>query len=144
MHFDADIRVRYAETDQMGIVYHANYFPWFEEARTGFFEAIGLCYRELEEQGFYFPLTECACRFRAPARYADRLTVRARISEVKGAQVKLAYEVFLKEGCKLLAEGSTSHVFVGRDFKPLNMLRARPDIFEKMKEAAGEEEPGDG
>jgi acyl-CoA thioester hydrolase len=136
MYYDAEIRVRYAETDQMGIVYHANYFPWFEEARTGFFEAIGLSYRELEEQGFYFPLIECNCRFRQPARYADRLTVRARIREVKGARVTLAYEVLKKPGGELLAEGWTSHVFVDREFRPLNMLRARPDIYARMKEAA--------
>jgi acyl-CoA thioester hydrolase len=138
MVYDADIRVRYAETDQMGIVYHANYFPWFEEARTGFFEAIGLSYRELEEQGFYFPLLECNCRFRSPARYADRLTVRARLREVKGARVTLAYEVFLKPEGKLLAEGWTSHVFVGKDFRPLNMQRARPDIYGRMAQAAAD------
>jgi acyl-CoA thioester hydrolase len=132
MQFDADIRVRYAETDQMGIVYHANYFPWFEEARTGFFEAIGLSYRQLEEQGFYFPLIECNCRFRQPARYADFITVRACLREVKGARVTLAYKVYLKPEGKLLAEGWTSHVFVGKGFRPLNMQRARPDIYEKM------------
>jgi acyl-CoA thioester hydrolase len=140
MQYDADIRVRYAETDQMGIVYHANYFPWFEEARTGFFEAIGLSYRQLEEQGFYFPLIECNCLFRLPARYADWITVRARLREVKGARVTLAYEVTLKPEGKLLAEGWTSHVFVGKDFKPLNMQRVRPDIYEKMVGAVEEKE----
>lgn len=142
MHYDATIRVRYAETDQMGIVYHSNYFPWFEEARTGLFEAVmGMTYRELEEQGVYFPLTECGCRYRSPARYADELSVRARIREVKGPCVTIAYEAYLKPEMKLLAEGWTRHVFVGRELRPVNFQRLRPDMYEMMRNAA---EPKEG
>lgn len=134
MHYDTDIRVRYSETDQMGVVYHANYFPWFEEARTGYFESIGLAYPELEEQGLLFPLTECSCKFRSPARYADWVTVRVRLTELRGVLVILEYEVTRKADGRLLATGSTSHVFVDKAFRPLNMKRMRPDIYAKMKE----------
>jgi acyl-CoA thioester hydrolase len=93
MHFDIDIHVRYAETDQMGVVYHSNYFPWFEESRTGFFEAIGFAYPELERQGLFFPLTECGCKFKSPAKYADWVTVRARLKEFKSVQVVMAFSL---------------------------------------------------
>jgi acyl-CoA thioester hydrolase len=136
MHFDADIRVRYSETDQMGIVYHSNYFPWFEEARTGLFEAVmGMTYRELEEQGILFPLVECNCRFRRPAHYADRLAVRSRVREVKGARVTIEYEAYRQPDGELLAEGFTTHVFVGRDFKPLNIMRVKPEVYKKLQES---------
>lgn len=134
MHFNADIRVRYSETDQMGIVYHSNYFPWFEEARTGLFEAVmGMTYQELEEQGILFPLVECNCRFRRPAHYADRLAVRARVREVKGARVTIEYEAYRQPDGELLACGFTTHVFVGRDFKPLNILRVKPEVYQKLQ-----------
>jgi acyl-CoA thioester hydrolase len=144
MHYDVDIHVRYSETDQMGVVYHSNYFPWFEEARTGFFEAIGMAYRELEEQGLYFPLTECGCKFKSPAKYADWVTVRARLEEFKGVQVVMGYQVFRKTDGRLLAEGRTAHVFVDREFRPVNLLRARPDIYKAVQELVpGAEEPRD-
>lgn len=140
MHHDVDIRVRYAETDQMGVVYHSNYFPWFEEARTAFFEAAGVSYAALEEQGLLFPLTECGCRYLSPAKYADWVTVRARIRAVKGIRVTLGYEVFRREGGALLAEGHTTHVFVGRDFRPVNLRRDRPELHDLLRKLAEEGE----
>lgn len=134
MHYDIDIRVRYAETDQMGIVYHSNYFPWFEEARTSFFEAIGFSYAELEAQGVYFPLLECGCRYRSPARYPDRVVVRVQLKELKGLRATLGYEVTRKSDGTLLAEGFTSHTFVDREMRPVNMLRAHPAVYNAMKE----------
>ena len=121
MYFDTEVRVRYSETDQMGIVYHSNYFPWFEEARTGFFETMGLSYRELEEQGYFLPLIECNCKFIAPAKYADRLIIRARLREMKGIKMTLAYEAFRKADNMLLATGWTSHAFVNREMRPVKM-----------------------
>lgn len=141
MHQDTELRVRYAETDQMGIVYHGNYFPWFEEARTNLLMAAGYSYRQLEEQGLYFPLIECSCRFRVPAKYFDRIIVRARVEQVKGAQFSIVYQVFRKEDDTLLAEGRTSHAFVGRDFRPVNMLRYMPEVYGALKELAQQEEP---
>jgi acyl-CoA thioester hydrolase len=132
MHYDIDIHVRYAETDQMGVVYHSNYFPWFEEARTGFFDTMGVSYANLEEQGLLFPLTECGCKYRYPARYADWVTVRARLSEFKGVQAVLTYQVLRKSDGKLLAEGFTKHAFVDREFHPVNLKRVRPDVYNAM------------
>ena len=136
MHHDTELRVRYAETDQMGIAYHGNYFPWFEEARTNLLMAAGYTYRELEERGLYFPLIECSCRYRAPARYFDRIVVRSRMEQVRGAQFSIAYQVFRQQDGMLLAEGRTAHAFVGRDFRPVNMLRYMPEVYEAMKEMA--------
>jgi acyl-CoA thioester hydrolase len=128
----------------MGIVYHSNYFPWFEEARTGFFEAIGLSYAELEAQGLYFPLIECGCRFKTPAKYADWVTVRATLREMKGARVTLGYEVTRKSDGRLLVEGFTCHTFVDKDFRPVNMLRTRPDVYNAMLACLSEQEDKSG
>jgi acyl-CoA thioester hydrolase len=129
MHHDIQIRVRYAETDQMGIVYHANYFPWFEEGRTYFLEDIGLSYAALEADGFYFPLLECSCRYKSPARYPDQLTVRTRLEKLKGIQVIVGYDVLRSADGALLAQGRTVHAFVDREFRPVNMPRLRPDVW---------------
>lgn len=134
MHYDIELRVRYAETDQMGVVYHSNYFPWFEEARTGFFESIGFSYAELEAQGLLFPLLECGCRYRSPARYPDYVVVSVTLKELKGLRATLRYEVTRKADGKLLAEGFTSHAFVNREFQPVNMLREHPGVYNAMKE----------
>ncbi len=140
MHHDTELRVRYAETDQMGIVYHGNYFPWFEEARTNLLVAAGYTYRDLEQKGLFFPLIECSCRFRQPAKYFDELVVRASVEQVRGAQFSIVYQGIRKEDHMLLAEGRTAHAFVGRDFRPVNMLRYMPEVYEKLKEMARPEE----
>lgn len=140
MHYDIEIHVRYAETDQMGVVYHANYFPWFEEARTGFFEFIGLNYASMEEQGLLFPLTDCACKYRYPARYPDWVIVRARLAEFRGVQAMLSYQVIRREDGKLLAEGVTKHAFVDKSFRPVNLRRMRPDVYNAMMACVTPEE----
>ncbi len=133
MKHDTAVRVRYAETDQMGVVYHANYFPWFEEGRTQFLENIGLSYAALEAEGFFFPLLECSCRYRSPARYPDRLVIRTRLMSLKGIQVHVGYEVRRETDGTLLAEGRTSHAFVDRNLHPVNMPRLRPDVWEALR-----------
>lgn len=136
MVYELDIRVRYSETDQMGVVYHANYLPWFEEARTAFLEAVGLPYAALEEQGLLIPVLECACRYRSPARYGQTVRVQAWISEIKGVRFRVQYRVLGPDGC-LLADGSTAHVFVDRDFRPIPMARRRPDVWDALVRNAG-------
>lgn len=142
MRADTTIRVRYAETDQMGVVYHANYFPWFEEARTDLLLAIGYSYREMEEQGYLFPLVECSCRYRQPARYMDVLTVRSGLTEMKGAKFTIGYHVYRISDGAMLAEGTTTHVFVDKQLRPVNMRRLRPDVYDAMLQSM-EREDGD-
>jgi len=109
------IRVRYAETDQMGIVYYANYLVWFEIGRVEVLRALGLSYRKLEiEDGCVLPVVEANCRYRAPARYDDEILIESRPALLRGSVLKFAYRILrvLPEGeePKLLAEGETVHV----------------------------------
>lgn len=125
-----EILVRYQETDQMGVVYHANYFVWFEVGRTDFFKKIGLSYRELETMGILFPVLSCSCKFHSAALYDDLLEVRTRVSAICGIRVCLTYQIYRDD--QLLAEGETVHVFVDKNRRPLNMKKLYPNIWEKL------------
>lgn len=107
---EISVRVRYAETDQMGIVYHAHYAVWFEIGRTEYCRAAGMPYRELEESGLRIPVTALQCTYRRPARYDDDLCVRTGLSELSPRGLAFAYEVLDRDGLRM-ADGSTRHVF---------------------------------
>ena len=124
------LRVRYGETDQMGVVYHANYLVYFEEGRTRLMEALGSSYAELERQGWALVVRKAELRFRAPARYDEELAVRTRVERVGGASVRFAYTVSRIADRTLLAEGSTDLACVDRRADP-----ARPAILpERVRE----------
>jgi acyl-CoA thioester hydrolase len=109
---DTQIRVRYAETDQMGYVYHGNYAAYFEVARTEAFRRLGISYKEMEADGVGMPVGELRTRFRRPARYDDLLTVRLLLRQpAEGARVLFEYEIY-NEAQELLTEGHTLMVFV--------------------------------
>jgi acyl-CoA thioester hydrolase len=100
------VQVRYGETDQMGVVHHANYLLYMEEGRTRMMEDLGCSYAELERSGWGLPVRRTSLRFRAPARYGDRLVVRTRVTRLGGASVSFEYQVCSEAG-DLLAEGAT-------------------------------------
>jgi acyl-CoA thioester hydrolase len=112
---EADLRVRYAETDAMGIVYHANYIVWFEVGRGEYIHQQGGDYAEFEAQGYYLPVTELDARFLAPARYGDLVTVRTWVEEARSRGVTFAYEVIMKETRQTLATGHTRHICIDRE-----------------------------
>ena len=115
---EARVRVRYAETDQMGVVYHANYLVWFEVGRVELIRQMGLDYKRMEiEDGCGIAVVEVNCRYKAPARYDDVLVVNTRIVGVRGSVVKFGYEILRAEDGLLLCEGGTTHVAVGRGMK---------------------------
>jgi len=101
------LRVRYGETDQMGVVYHANYLVYMEEGRTRLMEALGCSYAELERAGWALVVRKAALRFRAPARYEDQLLVLTSVQRLGGASVSFEYRVLLAQDRTLLAEGMT-------------------------------------
>lgn len=103
-------RVRYAETDAMGIVYHANYAVWFEVGRGDFFREIGLPYSESEKRGAYFPVTELHVRFHAPAHYEDEVLVETRVAEVRSRGITFDYKARNADSGQLLASGTTVHI----------------------------------
>lgn len=112
---DTTIRVRYAETDQMGVVYHANYLIWFEIGRVEFMRSLGFDYKLMElHDDTYIVVADVHCRYHHPARYDDLLTVRTRILEAKSRTLKFGYELFRHSDNELLANGHTLHVACNR------------------------------
>src|SRR3990170_5920198 len=105
---EAQVRVRYAETDAMGVVHHANYFVWFELGRTEYTRAVGLPYREVEARGVRLVVIKASARFHAPARYDDVVVIRTAVSDVSKATLVFAYEARLPAGT-LLVDGQTVH-----------------------------------
>jgi acyl-CoA thioester hydrolase len=118
---DLQIRVRYAETDQMGVVYYANHLVWFELGRTEFLRQRGYTYREIEErEGCYLVVVEAHCTYRSPARYDDLLTIRTRVKEARSRLVIFSYEI-LGEDARVVATGETTHVITDREGKPRSL-----------------------
>jgi len=117
-YHDAPIRVRYAETDQMGVVYHANYLIWFEVGRVELMRALGFEYRLMEtEDDCFIVVAEVSCRYLHPARYDELLRVRTRISEAGHRIVRYSYELLRDSDDRILATGATTHVICGKDGK---------------------------
>ncbi len=111
---EARVRVRYAETDQMGVVHHANYLVWMEVARVDFCTALGFRYRDMEEaDGVFIAVVESNCRYLRPARFDDEIAIRATITSVNQKMMHFAYE--MRRDGELLATGFTKHMFVNRE-----------------------------
>jgi acyl-CoA thioester hydrolase len=122
-------RVRYAETDQMGVVYYANYFVWFEIGRTDYCRQHGFAYRDMEkEDGLCIIVAEGRCRYKAPARYDDEIEVRTALRDVRRRVLTFVYEVYRKTDETLLAEGETVHVITDMGGRP----RALPDKYRDL------------
>jgi acyl-CoA thioester hydrolase len=126
-------RVRYNETDQGRVVYHSNYFHYFEMGRTEFLREEGLRYRDLEDSGSFLVVTEAHLRYRAAARYDDEIRVRTWVTQVSPVTVRFAYEVIREPGSVLLVEGETKLACVGPDFRP---KRLPPEVAEKLRGAS--------
>lgn len=131
---ETTVRVRYAETDQMGVAYYANFFVWFEVGRTEYCRACGPAYREMEEQdGAYLIVADARCRYKAPARYDDVLVVKTRLAESGSRVIVFDYEIFNQETGQLLATGKTTHVVTDRNGRP----RTLPERYRKALEMPG-------
>ncbi|MHB8418030.1 MAG: acyl-CoA thioesterase [Myxococcales bacterium] len=113
-----ELRVIYGDTDQMGVVYYANYLRYFEAGRGAFLRAFGRNYREIEASGVKMPVVEARVRYRAPARYDDLLRVETTLAEVRRASLLFTYEVRRAEETAALAEGETLHACLGPSGKP--------------------------
>lgn len=131
----ARIRVRYAETDAMGVAYHANYLVWFESGRTEFCRLKGLPYREWEQAGVFLPAVEARCRYKHPARYDDLLDVLVDLSDLSPYTVTFSYRILRSEDGLLLAEGQTKHGFCDRNGK---LLKAPEPFFGWLQKIIGQ------
>jgi acyl-CoA thioester hydrolase len=115
------VRVRYAETDTMGVVYYANYFVWFEVGRTGLLRESGWSYREMEIEGFGLPVIEAHCTYREPAKYDDEIEVRTTGEMLSPVRVKFSYEVVRASDAATLATGTTVHATLDRNGRPCRL-----------------------
>jgi acyl-CoA thioester hydrolase len=115
------VRVRYAETDQMGVVYYANYFVWFEVGRTDLLRTAGWSYREMEWEGFQLPVIEAHCTYRAPAKYDDELEILTTGTALSPVRVQFAYEVVRSADQTPIANGTTVHATLDRNGRPCRL-----------------------
>ena len=125
---EVSIRVRYAETDRMGLLHHANYLIYFEQGRTELLRSCGLSYKDLEDQGFLLVLTKIEVKYRWPARYDDVLTLKTIVTRTTSVRIDHRYELYC--AARLLAEGASTLACVDRDGRP----QALPDFLRDSKE----------
>ena len=123
-----NIRVRYAETDQMGVVYYANYYVWMEVARVDFCDAVGIRYRTMEiEEGIFLAVTESSCRYVNPARYDETVTIETKLADASARAVSFEY-VMNCDG-RRLATGRTRHIFLNRELRPTRLPEKYRALF---------------
>jgi acyl-CoA thioester hydrolase len=118
---EARVRVIYGDTDQMGFVYYANYFRYFEFARSEFFRARGGSYRELEREGRFLPVVQASCSYKVAARYDDLLLIRTEVSELRRASLTFEYQLVREGDERLICTGKTVHACTGPDGKPVRI-----------------------
>jgi|HigsolmetaAR205D_1030408.scaffolds.fasta_scaffold09250_3 acyl-CoA thioester hydrolase len=135
---EAEIKVRYAETDQMGVVYHANYLVWMEVGRTKLIEDLGFRYADMEKDGILSPVIDIQISYKKPARYGETVTVKTWVDAYDGLRVTYGYEIYTETGDLAVAASST-HVCVKKDsFRPVSFRRLYPkwhEAYEKAKKS---------
>lgn len=129
------IRVRFSETDAMGVVYHSNYLNWFEVARVDLMDSIGMPYKNFAENKIHLPVVEAHLEYKRPAKFDDKLEVVACIAETPTVKIKVQYEV-LRDGV-LLCKGHTTHVFIGEKGTP---VKPPKEFLERLRELVKEEQ----
>ena len=142
---ESRVRVRYAETDQMGVVYHANYLVWFEIGRVDFIRHAGLDYKSMEqEENAMIAVVEATARYKSPARYDDELIVRTSLAGVRGSIVRFRYAIVRAADDLLLCGGETVHIVVGRDMKRREMPEKYAERFAQLVHRMVKKDGGDG
>lgn len=128
---ETSLRVRYAETDAMGVVYHTNYLVWFEVGRGDFFRTYGHDYGEWEKAGYLLPVSEVHARFHAPARYGELITVLTWVEETRSRSLTLSYEVRSADTQQRLATGWTKHICMDREGRAVRLPRVLMEALER-------------
>lgn len=135
---ETKLTVRYAETDQMGIVHHSNYPIWFEAARTDFIKSMGMPYSKIEESGFMIPLIELKCNYKGSSRYEDEILIKTSVKNATYTRLIFYYEVYKNGEPGIITTGETVHVWTNKHLKPVNIRKAAPHIFELIQKALEE------
>jgi len=135
------LRVRYAETDQMGVVYHSNHFVWFEVGRVELLRQLGFSYREMEQvDGRYIAVAEAKCRYRAPVRYDEEVLVRTTLRNVRESVIQFTYELLRLDDKSLIAEGETTHIVTDENMK---IAELQEKYLRAFRAAMGKSRPSD-
>ncbi len=133
--YETRVRVRYAETDQMGVVYHSNHFIWFEVGRVELLRQLGFSYKEMEREAeCHIAVVEARCRYKAPAMYDDEVIVRTSVQHVRDTMIHFRYELRRAEDNEFLGEGETLHIVVDRQKK---ITRIPEKYLQLLRQAAG-------
>ena len=131
MHsYSIKIKPRYAETDQMGVVYHGNYFPWFELGRDDFFHQLGCRYKTIEDFGIRMPVTHCDCQYIVSAKYDETIDVHTTLLFFNGVRLKLKFDVFREADQILLAKATIDYAFMNAESKPINLKKINKDTWQ--------------
>jgi acyl-CoA thioester hydrolase len=136
--FTHRIRVRYSETDQMGVVYHTNYLNWFELGRTEMIRELGYPYSAIEAQGLFLPVVEAEIKFRGPARYDDEIEIYTRVASFTNVRIAFVCEIRRVDALgsdaagTLLVSGLTRHVWVNRSWKPARLDKELPELLQLL------------
>ncbi|SEM97214.1 acyl-CoA thioesterase [Lihuaxuella thermophila] len=139
---ETTLRVRYQETDQMGVVYYANYLVWFEVGRSDFIRNQGYSYQLFEERGLLLPVVEVQCKYLAPARYDEEIVVLTRLAEFSGGKMVFEYRIMRAEDRKLLVTGMSKHLWVNKEMKRVNIKHLYPEVFDKLAALCPKEKDG--
>lgn len=129
-------RVNYYETDKMNIVHHSNYLRYFEEARLEFMRAIGCAYEDIEEEGLIIPVVNASVKYILPLRYGEDFLINVTLESFNG--IKLCFNYRVERGGELVTEGHTEHCFVNQSFRPVNIKRKAPKLFDCFAAAVKE------
>jgi acyl-CoA thioester hydrolase len=128
--YEARVRVRYAETDQMGVVYYANYIVWMEVGRVELFRSLGFNYSDMErDDGVLLAVLDVHCRYRSPAHYDEEVLIKTSVKSANTRTVTFAYAMYNAETGRLLVEGETRHIFLGRDMRPTRLPKRYQAAF---------------
>lgn len=140
------LRVHYQDTDQMGVVHHANYVGWFEIGRTEMMRNTGIAYSEMEKLGLLLPVVDIDIQYRRPARYDESITIFTNIVSFSAVRLEFEYEVRRiaensdRSSGELLAKGKTRHMWIDHKWKPARIDKVAPDVFALLNEKFGEKE----
>ncbi|MFL5319152.1 MAG: acyl-CoA thioesterase [Myxococcaceae bacterium] len=136
MAVEARLRVIYGDTDQMGVVYYANYFRYMEFSRAEYLRALGWSYREMEAEGALLPVVDAQCSYKASARYDDLLVIKATVTELRRVSLSFSYDIRRDADGVLLATGKTTHACVGRDGKATRIPEKVAQLLRSAEGAA--------
>ena len=134
-------RVRYKDTDQMGMVYYGNYFTFFEVGRVEYMRERGIAYKQMEVDDSYIVVTEASCRYLRPARYDDLLRIRTRVSESRRRSIRFSYEILRHDTSEVLATGETVHIICNREGRPKSLPEKYRQLFPLKSRHDAKKEP---